>query len=383
MIDDAWEPEGVLMWMCSKPGAANARPGGISNAMLSHAQGLVAVAVPVEVWGGAPNIANAARSVGASAIAHPALRNGVSPLFSISVWRAAARLRRAGVSVVIHHSARTWFVARVMFPRALHVQVLHRHRVEAYRWFRNWVALSQTFAQEMRAAHPNRRIAYAPNGLRVDIAAPPAPPAGNEASGKVLRVIALGRTGFSKGVFHSKGFDLLIEATALLKAEGVNIEVEIGGDPEPNLQALAEEFGVADRVRLVGWVADVAAFMRAGDVFCMPSRIEPFGLVILEAMSQARPIVSTATHGPRDLVEHGRTGLLVPVDDAMALAQALRSLAESPDRGLSMGVAGYRKAMRDFSAPAVGGALIAALQTLRSPDDALRGVSQDNGPDRA
>lgn len=366
------------MWMCSKPGAANARPGGISNAMLSHAQGLVAVDVSVEIWGGAPVIADAARSVGASAIAHPALRNGVSPLFSIAVWRAAARLRRSGVSAVIHHSARTWFVARLMFPRALHVQVLHRHRVEAYRWFRNWIALSRTFSQEMRATYPKRRIAYAPNGLRVDVVIPPVPPPKKEATGEMFRVVALGRTGFSKGVFHSKGFDLLIQATALLKAEGVAIEVEIGGDPDPNLQALAEELGVADRVRLVGWVADVAAFMREGDAFCLPSRIEPFGLVILEAMSQARPVVASATHGPCDLVEHGRTGFLTPVDDAAALAQALRSLAESPDRGIAMGVAGHRKVLREFSAPAVGHALVAALQTLRSPNGDLRDGSQDN-----
>lgn len=369
-------PATVLMWMCSKPGPANARPGGISNAMLSHARALIAVGVPVEVWGGSAAIAEAARGIGATAVAHPALRNGVAPLFSPAAWRAAAQLRRRRVSAVIHHSARSWFAALLFFPSAMQAQVLHRHGVGAYRWLRNWIALSRRFAEEMRAAHPWRRVAYAPNGLRIDVVVPDAPPPGREAADGPLRVVALGRTGFFKGTFHSKGFDLLVEAAARLKDEGVAVEVEIGGDPDPNLEALAAELGVADRVRLAGWVADVPAFMRRGDVFCLPSRIEPFGLVVLEAMSQARPVVASATHGPLDLVEEGRTGLLFPVDDAAGLAAALRRIAETPDRGRAMGLAAHAKLLREFSPEAVGRGLLAALHALGMRDAATQRAAQ-------
>ena len=129
---------------------------------------------------------------------------------------------------------------------------------------------------------------------------------------------------------------------------------------------------MADRVRLTGWVSDVATFMRRGDVFCLPSRIEPFGLVVLEAMSQARPVVASATHGPLDLVEEGRTGLLFPVDDATGLAAALRRIAESPDRGRGMGIAGHGKLLREFSPAAVGRGLLDALCTLGLRDAATQ-----------
>jgi glycosyltransferase involved in cell wall biosynthesis len=72
----------------------------------------------------------------------------------------------------------------------------------------------------------------------------------------------------------------------------------------------------------------------------VPSRIEPLGNVVLEGFSAARPVVATDADGPRELIEDGRTGLLVPIGDHQALAGAIAGLLEDGARAAAIGAAG-------------------------------------------
>ena len=84
---------------------------------------------------------------------------------------------------------------------------------------------------------------------------------------------------------------------------------------------------MAGRVWFPGWLDDPQSLIRGADIFVCPSRHEPFGNVIAEAMSCARPVISTRSHGGEELVEDGVNGLLVPVDDVTAMTDALAKLA--------------------------------------------------------
>lgn len=132
------------------------------------------------------------------------------------------------------------------------------------------------------------------------------------------RIVALGR------FVHKKGFDLLLEACAQVVAAGADIALELGGDgPErAALEALIAAHALADRVRLRGWIDDVAAFLDGADLFVLPSRDEPFGIVLLEAMARGVPIVATRTTGPREVLGED-CARLVAVDDSAALASAI------------------------------------------------------------
>ena len=99
------------------------------------------------------------------------------------------------------------------------------------------------------------------------------------------------------------------------------------------LEAQAARLGLADRVRFLGWRTDRAALLAACDVCVMPSRYEPFGTVMIEAWAAGRPLIAAAAAGPRGLVRNEVDALLVPVDDAAALAAALRRVVT--DRGLA------------------------------------------------
>ena len=132
-----------------------------------------------------------------------------------------------------------------------------------------------------------------------------------------------------------KGIDTLVEAMGLLatRPEGAPLLTVAGiGELRDELESRARALGVADRIRFVGKVAhdDVAWWMSAGDVFCLPSLSEGLPTVVCEAMACSRAVVATAVDGTPEIVDDGHTGLLVPPTDAMALADALgRLLADA------------------------------------------------------
>jgi glycosyltransferase involved in cell wall biosynthesis len=95
------------------------------------------------------------------------------------------------------------------------------------------------------------------------------------------------------------------------------------GEREVKLRRQADNAGVAARIRWLGWRKDVAALSAAADVLACPSRVEPLGNVVLEAWGHGLPVVAAASSGPKELIKDRLTGLLVPMEDADALARAL------------------------------------------------------------
>jgi glycosyltransferase involved in cell wall biosynthesis len=114
------------------------------------------------------------------------------------------------------------------------------------------------------------------------------------------------------------------EARFLVVGDCVSSRAEVAADEayRESLHALADELGIADRVRFTGYRDDVAAVMNALDVFVLPSHDEPFGLVVLEAMAAARPIVATRAGGVPEIVRDEAEALLVPTRDPETMAAA-------------------------------------------------------------
>ncbi len=127
---------------------------------------------------------------------------------------------------------------------------------------------------------------------------------------------------------EKKGLDILLRALAELP----QCVAWIAGDGplEDELKALADELGVAGRVRFLGWRNDRGSLLRAADICVLPSRYEPFGTVMLEAWAAGVPLVAAASRGPKELIVDGGNGLLVPIDDAAALAAAIGRLVGDP-----------------------------------------------------
>jgi glycosyltransferase involved in cell wall biosynthesis len=146
-------------------------------------------------------------------------------------------------------------------------------------------------------------------------------------------LLALGR------LHANKGFDVLL--SALRGIPGAILWLGGEGPEEATLKHAADQLGVADRVRFLGWRRDAAALMAAADIFVCPSRHEPLGNVVLEAWAQRVPVVATATAGPASLIKDRRSGLLVPVEHADALARAITTLLADTAMATEIAEAGH------------------------------------------
>jgi D-inositol-3-phosphate glycosyltransferase len=199
----------------------------------------------------------------------------------------------------------------------------------------------------VRMGVDRKRISVVPCGVDLNEFRPDGPiaPRGNE-----HRVLAVGR------LVPRKGYDLAIEALRGLPDTELVIA---GGPPAQRLTAdtealrllgLAERLGVADRVRLLGRVAraDMPALFRSADVVVCTPWYEPFGIVPVEAMACATPVVVTSVGGLTDTVVDGVTGLHVP-GDAAELRRALRGLLASPPRVAALGMAGRDRACSRYA----------------------------------
>jgi glycosyltransferase involved in cell wall biosynthesis len=157
-------------------------------------------------------------------------------------------------------------------------------------------------------------------------------------------VVAVGR------LVHQKNHALAIEALAHVPDTVLAI---VGGGPlRERLERVADEFGVRERVVFAGVRSDARALMGAADAVVLPSRWEGLPLTGLEALAAGTPLVATAVRGIQELVVDGESALVVPPDDARALARAVeralddRALAERLRRnGLEVAIAHSEEAM--------------------------------------
>ena len=125
------------------------------------------------------------------------------------------------------------------------------------------------------------------------------------------------------------------------------------GPLEAKLKAMAEGLGVAERVRFLGWRTDPSALYRTADICVFPSRYEPLGNVVIQSWAHGLPVVAAASQGPQALIEDGRDGVLVPIDDAPALAAGVRRLMASPALRKQFVARGLGRVEAEFSETAV------------------------------
>ncbi|MGK5111501.1 MULTISPECIES: glycosyltransferase [unclassified Geodermatophilus] len=156
-------------------------------------------------------------------------------------------------------------------------------------------------------------------------------------------------------VEEQKGADTLVRAAVAVTAAVPRASVVVVGDGthRARVERLAAELGLAGRVHVTGWRHDLADVVRAIDVLALPSRWEAFGIVNLEAMAAAKPVVGFAVGGVPEVVVHGETGLLSPPGAEDELARDLVRVLTDPGLAARLGAAGRRRLLERFTPEAM------------------------------
>lgn len=127
------------------------------------------------------------------------------------------------------------------------------------------------------------------------------------------------------------------------------VDASHNGQNRRHLERVIAELNLEQRVRLIGWLDDIAPLHSALDVFVSASRAESFGLAIAEAMASGTAVVATTTEGAKEIITDGETGLLVPIDDVEKIAEAVTNLLKHIEERERLGLLARESVRTNFS----------------------------------
>lgn len=234
------------------------------------------------------------------------------------------------------------------------------------------VAASQGVAEDLRRRFPgcDDRLQVIYNAGFDDDGTPTAPQGMLRRRPEAPLLVACGR------LVEQKGFDLLLDAVARLPQGRLpqgrlpqdrlppHLWILGEGPARSKLERRARRLGLGERLWMPGFLPDPRPYMALADVFVMPSRWEGFGNVLVEAMACGVPVVaSDCPSGPREILDDGSAGRLVPTNDVAALASAIDRLLRSPTSATELAQHGRQRAMA-FSTGRAVAAYSAMLQSM-------------------
>ena len=178
--------------------------------------------------------------------------------------------------------------------------------------------------------------------------------------------------GITSRMLDDKGIRPLVIAQSKLQARGLDIRLLLAGEPDPtNRSTLSEAemkaFAAMPGIEWLGHIDDVKTVWERAHIAALPSRREGLPKSLLEAAAFGRPIIATNVPGCREVARHGENALLVPVDDAAALAHAIETLANDRELRARFGANGRRAVENCFSSAAIGSQIVEIYTKLAPP----------------
>lgn len=233
--------------------------------------------------------------------------------------RYRREIKKLNPDIVVTYMSRPTFVT----PKGDYILVArlgHYYNLKYYRHCDYWIGNIKGICEYLIAGGmPENRVVHIPNFIE-EIEAQPLTRSSFDTPVDKPLIVAAGR------LHPNKAFDVLLKAMPLVP----DAILWLAGDgPEQSkLKSLCKKLGLENRVRFLGWRTDVGALMRTADLFVCPSRHEGLGSIVLESWFHRCPIVSTLSQGPGELIDDGRTGILTPIDDETALAEAMNRVLQ-------------------------------------------------------
>lgn len=301
------------------------------------------------------------------ALINPQISDGVTArsLNNFGSWDflASMRLRKmlkefAPHATISHGNRALHLTHKAKKYCGLHIGLSHNYSLKHFQKLDVVFAITKDLRETLISAGiPIARIARIPNMVHLPEAVV------QKAEKPADQPIIIGTMG---RMVAKKGFDHLIDAASRLSAlsrQPFKILIGGDGDEKASLIARIKKHKLEDKVELIGWVDDKAAFFAQCDIFCLPSLHEPFGIVLLEAMAHGSAIVAYASEGPKEiLTQHPEAGILVKNTDYGALAENLSRLIGNPAQRNFLAAQARLAVEQDYSIAIVSKKIDAALK---------------------
>lgn len=294
----------------------------------------------------------------------------------VSMVKLVRLIRREKADLVHGHLTRGAYYAGWAARFAGVPNVATAHSTNAGKWFgraTRIIAVSDAVARFLvSCGYPERKIRTVHHGVP-DYAALPRTP--REAMRAELGLDDAPALAMVARFMHAKGQDIALRALAQIADRRWTLVLT--GSLETafakEVQALAAELGIADRIRFTGHRDDVNNIYGCVDMLLAPSRREALSLTLLEAAAFGLPIVASDVGGIGEAVAEGETGLLAPPEDPAALAQAIATLLDNADLRVQMGLAGRRRYEQLFALDSMTRGTLAVYQEAVGADAAEAG----------
>ena len=263
------------------------------------------------------------------------------------------------IEIIHAHVARDYPLAALAAARTDARLVLTRHvlfplnRIHklTLRRVARIIAVSQAVAVVLRAQgiFDQDKVVLIHNGIEVDRFVK----ASEDVADKTSKRLTVGTIGHLAPI---KGQEDFIRAAAIVCQDRDDVDFIIAGEDKSRtgehrrrIEKLVDELNLKDRVRLIGWIDDVSKLLPTFDLFVSASRSEPFGLAIIEAMAGGVPLIATMSEGAREIIDPERTGRLVPIAGAEAMAKAICELLADPNQRKTLSGNARREVRDRFS----------------------------------
>lgn len=248
---------------------------------------------------------------------------------------------------IIVHGGRAINFARFLKDKKIPlIGIAHSYSYKRLKYCDYVIVLTEDLQEYMVSSGFNKeKLSLIPNMIKID------KPyfSKNLPSKEIITIGSFGR--FVK----KKGFNYLIRAIHILKTEGRNVNLILGGsgEEENNLQRLVNELNMTQDITFVGWVEDKESFFNSIDIFCLPSLHEPFGIILLEAMHNSVPIIATMGEGPSEILDK-QYGLMCEKMSAKEMASQISKFLDSPNIAEEMASSAYLRVKQRYDISAVG-----------------------------
>lgn len=305
-----------------------------------------------------------ARRLGARVLTDPVVSGGFALARPLAWLKYRRLIAREKISTIIMHNGKP----RPLFQAAARgrcpvIGVCHNENFKQRLRMDGAICVNSAMLGRFRAAARQNGDSpqfsfHVPNPLSTTV-----PPAGRLRKWEASDTVVIG--GLCR-MTRKKGLHVLLQAARGLHDMGVRFRLVLGGEgvEMPVLKAMASDLRIAEHVSFPGWISDRDAFFDELDIFCLPSLREPFGLVVTEAMIRGCPVVVSDADGPRDIVDDGKTGLMVAKDNPEQLATALKALIDAPDHAAGLAEAGRQTVLERFGRERVGHVLETAIRDV-------------------